>query len=226
MQREIILTEDGSPSIWVPDLQETYHSRYGAIRESRHVFIEAGLLPFLKKQDHIRLLEIGFGSGLNALLTLKTAQSTSASIYYETLEPFPLNKGEIDLFLQKLRSSKDFKDSLRRLHAAPWEQEVEVEQGFLLKKRKLELENFQPDEKFHLLYFDAFSPDVQPALWTLDVFRQLYNGLLPAGVLCTYCSKSSVRRNMLEAGFLVEKLPGPPGKREMLRGTKDQVISH
>lgn len=217
MKIKIYLTEDGSSSIYNETLAEGYHSRHGAILESRHVFIETGLKFVLQKKDSpISILEMGFGTGLNALLTV--LESGLHPVNYTSLELYPLSE-EIVLELnygQNLGNEALF--SL--LHAAEWEENQVITPLFTIEKRHISLLDFQTEKKFDLVYFDAFAPEIQPELWTEAVFQKLYDSMNEGGVLVTYCAKGIVRRAMKSAGFQVERLPGPPPKREMLRGVK------
>lgn len=218
MKREIIITADGSNSLLIPQWQETFHSKHGAITEALHVFIQEGLQYWLQQnsQRPLHLLEIGFGTGLNALLTLLQAQEKNLSITYETLEAYPLSFEEINAlnYSEVLQIDKQL---FERLHRSPWEEPVEIIPQFRIKKRKEWFENINAQSNFDLIYFDAFGARVQPELWIYPIFKKMYDALKPQGVLVTYASKGSARRAMLEAGFTVSKIPGPPGKREMLR---------
>lgn len=223
MQRDIILTSDGSHSMSIPALNVTYHSIHGAVQESRHVFIEAGLKNIAPAAHPVRILEMGFGTGLNALLTLIEAERIQQPVQYTTLELYPLEPGHTRLLnyceqLQRPDLQRDFE----QLHSCEWESEMTVTPCFTFLKSQSNLLTFNPSNhtSFHLIYFDAFAPGAQPELWTRDVFEKLYNLLLPGGILVTYCSKSDVRRAMQAAGFIIEKIPGPPGKREMLRAAR------
>jgi tRNA U34 5-methylaminomethyl-2-thiouridine-forming methyltransferase MnmC len=215
----VIKTLDGSHTLYLKDKDETYHSRHGAIQESRHVFIEAGLKPLVETgSKEIQILEVGFGTGLNALLTYLEAEKNEISIQYTSLEAFPVSS--------EIVSQLNYGDALnakavfQKLHALSWNENHRVSEFFSLQKNQIKLEEFGSDKKFGLIYFDAFAPRVQPELWTEEVFRKIYKLTASDGVLVTYCSKGDVRRAMIAAGFQVEKLPGPPGKREMLRAVK------
>ncbi len=226
MRREIQLTADGSPTIAIPGMQVTYHSKHGAVQESMHVFIAAGLQPLLHSQPQLRLFEMGLGTGLNALLSLREAIRQQQPIYYQAVELYPLTPEETTpLQYGHLLQDACYNDYLQQMHRCGWEQDVAVHPCFTLHKTYCSLPDVQPGLPFHLIYFDAFAPAAQPMLWTPAVFSQLYNMLYPGGVLVTYCSKGDVRRAMLSAGFVVEKLPGPPGKREMLRARKPAAVN-
>jgi tRNA U34 5-methylaminomethyl-2-thiouridine-forming methyltransferase MnmC len=218
--REVVLTKDGSHTIAIPEKGLTYHSVHGAVQESMHVFIEAGLgavLPFFNQQE-ISVFEMGFGTGLNAFLTALVAQEQQVSVFYTSVEAFPLTAKEA--------SSLNYSDALgsgdlfQTLHQCGWNEAVPVNEFFTIEKLQTELAAFFPSRQYDLVYYDAFAPSAQPELWTAEVFKKLYSMLNANGVLVTYCSKGDVRRALLAAGFRVEKIPGPPGKREMLRAKK------
>lgn len=220
MERILLSTADGSHTISIPSLGLTYHSMHGAIQESRHVFIDAGLQPIIAMGiNHINILEIGFGTGLNALLTLDAAKNLS--IRYETLEPEPI---ETYLFNQlnycDQLGRKDLEEKFLMMHQAKWKSEIIIQPDFAFIKRPDKFTEFSSHNKFDLIYFDAFAPREQPGLWTAEIFSKLFSFLESEGCLVTYCSKSEVRRAMVAAGFKVEKIPGPYGKREMVRAIK------
>ncbi|NDW19334.1 SAM-dependent methyltransferase [Dysgonomonas sp. 216] len=219
MDLEFELTADGSHTLFVPQLDEHYHSVNGAIQESNHVFIESGLKCCPKNE--ISILEVGFGTGLNALLTLLYANQTNKQVRYKSYELYPLSQDVIeklnyrDILLDK---AKFFDD----LHKAPWGEEVLLTSNFSLKKISADFTLFEEERAnlFDLVYFDAFAPDKQPELWTQKIFDYVYKLVSANGILITYCAKGVVRRAMLKSGFKVERIPGPPGKREMLRAIK------
>jgi tRNA U34 5-methylaminomethyl-2-thiouridine-forming methyltransferase MnmC len=235
MQRKLILTSDGSHTISLPELNVTYHSIHGAIQESKHVFIEAGLKSLAAaKESILNIFEMGFGTGLNALLTIIEAERLQQRIYFETVEQFPLASSQImSLNYCKQLVREDLQLIFEQMHYSEWEQKIELTPGFIFKKSKINLltlpiqqaisrtpgisETFGAPGTFDLIFFDAFAPNVQPELWTKDIFEKMFVLLKPGGVLVTYCSKGEVRRAMEAAGFVVEKLPGPKGKREMVR---------
>ena len=221
IQPVIIRTEDGSDSLFLPALSESYHSKFGALSESRHVFIEAGLKQ-IPRQRIINILEIGFGTGLNALITLAEAESNLISVNYHTVEPFPLSFEILDkLNYTWLPEFVKYQELFNKLHTSPYNSPILINDYFQLLKFKEKIEDIslEPDY-YHLVYFDAFSPEVQPELWTADIFKKLFEGMTIGGILVTYSAKGLVRRNMQDAGFIVERLAGPKGKREMLRATK------
>ena len=223
MHRKIIETADGSHSVEVPGMQVTYHSKYGAIQESLHVFIEAGLRESVstEPQDHLQILEIGFGTGLNALLTIIESEKTHERISYTAIEPFPLINAEFRQLNYCMQLQKPFLQPVfEKLHSCEWQKEIQITPGFMLHKTMVDLFNFSSNQFFNLIYYDAFAPAAQPELWTKEIFEKLFNRTASNGILVTYCSKGDVRRAMQEAGFNVEKIPGPKGKREMLRARK------
>jgi tRNA U34 5-methylaminomethyl-2-thiouridine-forming methyltransferase MnmC len=224
MERKIILTGDGSHSINIPEMKVTYHSIHGAIQESMHVFIEAGLHGSgrLQQPEPCSILEVGFGTGLNALLTLIEAEKKRTSIYYVALEPYPLSNEEVHLLNYcELSKHKELQGDFLKMHQCQWNKSIAVTENFLMHKSNYTLQGFEDKVKFDLIYFDAFAPNAQPELWTKEVFDKLYSMMKEGSILVTYCSKGEVRRNMQSAGFKVEKIPGPPHKREMLRGRKE-----
>ena len=227
MTREIIDTGDGSHSIAIPGMQVTYHSRHGAIQESMHVFIEAALRY---TTGDVHIFETGFGTGLNALLTLIDAEQQSRNIFYETIEPFPLTIAEAaQLNYCNVLQRTDLQPLFEQLHTCAWETPVAITPRFIVKKRRLSLPDLstdQPinqstDQPINIVYFDAFAPSVQPELWTTTVFASLYQRMAANGILTTYSSKADVRRAMESAGFSIQKIPGPWGKREMIRAKRN-----
>jgi tRNA U34 5-methylaminomethyl-2-thiouridine-forming methyltransferase MnmC len=212
---ELIKTADGSSTLYVKELDETYHSRHGALQESMHVFIENGLHYFLSHTniDNISILEIGFGTGLNALLTFNEAQKNQhIKFVYHTIEAYP-----IDL---KVAEKLDFKHNnkyLLDLHNCEWNVENKLSDNFIFFKHHVTFQNFNTDKKFDIIYYDAFGPRAQPDMWTKETLLKATNYLRKNGILVTYCAKGEVKRIFKNAGFVVETLKGPPGKREMIR---------
>ena len=223
---EVRLTADGSATLFVPALNEHYHSQHGARQESAHVFIRHGLLPLLPVAAAIgqplRILEIGLGTGLNALLTLEAAQAAGAAIEYDGLETFPLPPAVVAALQPEWdERGTPINDLFADLHAAPWDAPVALLPGFRLRKLHQRLQAAAlPASHYHLLYFDAFAPEKQPELWTEAVFARLYAAAAPGAVLVSYCAQGQFRRNLRAAGWRTERLPGPPGKREMTRAGK------
>jgi tRNA U34 5-methylaminomethyl-2-thiouridine-forming methyltransferase MnmC len=220
MQREIQLTADGSHTLSIPGMNVTYHSHHGAIGESMHVYINAGLQPLLNHpaQTAIHIFEMGFGTGLNVLLSLQKAIENKQLIHYTALELFPLTANEIAQI--NYGPLLNMQDNFLQLHNCDWEKEIQINEYFTLKKIKGSLSDTDIPTTVNAIYFDAFSPTVQPELWTQQIFEKMYKALTPGGILVTYCSKSEIRRNMVAAGFTVTKILGPWGKREMVRAQR------
>ncbi len=222
METELIKTDDGSHTLFVPELNEHYHSIHGAITESRHVFIKNGLSYILHDLQKIHLLEVGFGTGLNALLAYFEAKKNNTFIDYVGVEPFPIPPKVYSILnYPKLIGDNTSGDVFIRMHETALNKRHALSPFFNLKIMEGGLDDCRfVSDKFHLVFFDAFSPDVQPELWTEQTFVKIFEALSKGGVLVTYSAKGSVRRAMKKVGFQVERLPGPPGKREMLRGEK------
>ncbi|MES2330948.1 MAG: tRNA (5-methylaminomethyl-2-thiouridine)(34)-methyltransferase MnmD [Bacteroidota bacterium] len=220
MNREIKLTADGSHTIAIPGMNLTYHSHHGAIAESRHVYIEAGLLTLINAStpNPLNILEIGFGTGLNALLSLQEAIKQKQHIHYTAIELFPLTQTEIAQINHGkcLLMENDF----LQIHSSPWEKDILLHEFFTLQKRNISLLELKDLHSINCIYFDAFAPTDQPELWTQAVFENLYQMLSPQGILVTYSSKTVIRRAMEAAGFSIQKIPGPHGKRDMVRAKK------
>lgn len=213
----IITTADGSHSVGFENTKITFHSAFGACTESRHVFINSGLNYYLENRGatELRILEMGFGTGLNALLTALCAAKLQKRIRYVSLDLFPLNIA----MLQQLNYGAVLNAAAlyESIIGAPWNKPVNINDHFCIEKRQQDLLTWRPGALFDICFFDAFAPNDQPELWTEAVFKQIREQLTVGGVLTTYCSKSVVRKALLQAGFTVEKLKGPPGKREILR---------
>ena len=221
MEKILEISGDGSHTLFVPSLNEHYHSTRGAIQESRHVFIEAGLQPCSKQE--IELLEIGFGTGLNAFLTLLEAEERGKKVTYTAIERYPLGLDEAKKlnYAEQLVPSRE--ELFLQLHASAWGDRVEVTPTFHLKKLNMsvhQLNEFHPETLFDVIYYDAFAPGKQPGMWTREIFERLYALSDKGALLTTYCAKGDVRRMLQAVGYQVERLPGPPGKREMLRASK------
>jgi tRNA U34 5-methylaminomethyl-2-thiouridine-forming methyltransferase MnmC len=228
MNLAIRQTSDGSHTLCNLDMNETYHSIYGAVYESQHVFIKAGLERVLGKKSRVELLEIGFGTGLNALLTIQKVleykkQNKSCEIHYTSLEPYPIPMELVQQlnYAQYLEEPPLYKSLLIRMHEANWEKSQEILSDFYLTKHQTTLENFlNPVLTYDLIYFDAFSPSVQPNLWEKPMLFKLTQALALRGILTTYCAKGQFKRDMKDLGLGIERLPGPPGKSEMTRAFK------
>ncbi|WP_224490852.1 tRNA (5-methylaminomethyl-2-thiouridine)(34)-methyltransferase MnmD [Robertkochia flava] len=223
MERKIIKTADGSVTIYLKEWDEHYHSRHGAIQEAFHVFIGMGWNLALENfGKQLRIMEIGFGTGLNAFITLLEAEKEGVEVTYTGVEAYPVEEAEWKQlnYAEQLSATPGQSALFEKLHRASWEQEQEITPGFLLNKRKQFFNDITDQDAFDLIYFDAFGARVQPELWEESIFQKMYEALVPGGILVTYAAKGSVRRAMKAVGFGVEKLPGPPGKREMLRAIK------
>jgi tRNA U34 5-methylaminomethyl-2-thiouridine-forming methyltransferase MnmC len=221
MQHELKITGDGSPTIYVPDIDEHYHSVYGAYNESMHVFIQNGFNHLIHSdKTELTILEIGLGTGLNLLLTYRENLNAEIKIQYHALEPFPLEQETIDKMHFNIPGFEDSEKIFKKIHLAPFDETITFSPQFEFKKIKSRLEDFNPEIKYNLIYFDAFGPRVQPEIWSPENFRKLFEATNAGGALVTYCSKGDVRRTMQAAGFKVEKLAGSPHKREMLRAIK------
>lgn len=220
MKRKIIYTQDGSTTLEIEAWGEHYHSMRGAIGEAYHVFIRQGLELLAGKE--IFLLEIGLGTGLNAFITFLEHERQQQTIHYEGVEAYPLTAEEVAcLNYPELLHASDKKSVFELLHSTPWNETVSLSPTFTLKKRLQSFEQICDQERFDLIYFDAFSASVQPELWTETLFERMYQALKTGGILVTYASKGSARRAMQAVGFKVEKLPGALGKRDMLRAKKE-----
>ncbi len=219
MKRKIITTGDGSKTIQIEEWDEQYHSKHGAIQEAYHVFIEQGLSLFPDRK--IAILEIGFGTGLNAFITFLEAKKRGISVHYTGVEAYPISKAELRQlnYVSELKAEVNVAEFLR-MHHDPWEEDIEISRDFILQKQQKDFSLIDDTNRYHLIYFDAFGARVQPELWTEAIFSKMYQALKKDGILTTYAAKGSVRRAMQAVGFTVERLPGPPGKREMLRARK------
>ncbi|WP_242158253.1 tRNA (5-methylaminomethyl-2-thiouridine)(34)-methyltransferase MnmD [Aestuariivivens sediminis] len=225
MERQVIITADGSSTIHLPDWNEQYHSKHGAIQEAYHVFIHHGLHRCYRLRGthdpKISILEIGFGTGLNAWITLLEAKTLNITIDYVGVEAYPVPMEEVlQLNYPEILNADDGANTFKTLHRLSWEAHHDISSHFSLTKQKKFFKEIDDENTYHLIYFDAFGARVQPELWTESIFKRMFHALKDQGVLVTYSAKGSVRRAMQNVGFTVEKLPGPPGKREMLCASK------
>lgn len=220
MERKIIKTSDGSSSVYLPEWDENYHSKHGAIQEAYHVFIKNGLDLFEDNSD-INILEMGLGTGLNCIITYLESKKRNLRISYLGLEGYPLDI-EMILELKHLEQLQAEHESIvyQEILNSDWNTKQQITDHFYLTKEQVMFEDFDQRAFADLIYFDAFGARVQPELWTEAIFKKMYEALNENGVIVTYAAKGSVRRAMQAVGFEVERLPGPPGKREMLRGKK------
>ena len=218
MKKQIIVTNDNSHTILIPELDETYHSRHGAIQEAEHVFIKNGL-ENLSELKFVKVFEMGFGTGLNALLTLEWATRHNLMIEYTALEKYPLNESLLLKINYKSMCSSD--KNYAKIHQASWNKKEQIAPQFRLYKIEADIQEFKAaPEEFDLIYFDAFGPKTQPKLWSLSIMQKMYDCLKENGNLITYCAQGQFKRNLKEVGFTVKALPGPPGKREITRAVK------
>ncbi len=220
MERKIVKTSDGSLSVYLPEWDENYHSKHGAIQEAYHVFIKNGL-DLYKNGSSLSILEMGFGTGLNCFISFLEAQKRDLSIDYVGLEGYPL---EVELVFElnypKQLGAENKAMAYDLMQRSEWNVLTKIESNFTVTKKEMLFEEYEAKDAFDLIYFDAFGAKVQPELWTEVIFKKMYDALKKNGVIVTYAAKGSVRRAMQVVGFKVERLPGPPGKREMLRGTR------
>lgn len=221
MKRTLLKTGDGSYTLHISEWDEQYHSKHGAIAEALHVFIKEGLYYWLSENPNaeISILEIGFGTGLNSFLTFLESEKSNLNVNYTGVEAYPLNIDEIKTlnYTSLLKASEEI---FLQLHTSPWEEKTAISENFDLTKQKRFFSEITAENIFNLIYFDAFGIRVQPELWTEEIFKKMFSALKTKGVLVTYAANGNARRAMQAVGFSVERLPGPPGKKEMLRGTK------
>lgn len=227
MKIEVTPTDDGSPTLYLPEIDEHYHSTKGAVTESLHVYITSGLIHRLESVDNskvLRVLEIGFGTGLNTVLSAIASSNFMTKVRYISLEKYPLD----DSFTAGLDFGPTIDKSIfKRVHSAPWNIPTEITPGFVLEKQIADFLTDRLPEDIDVVYMDAFGPDKQPEMWTTEALKRLADSMAPGGVLTTYSAKGIVRRTFTALGLTVERLPGPPGgKREILRATKPLSISH
>jgi tRNA U34 5-methylaminomethyl-2-thiouridine-forming methyltransferase MnmC len=222
MDVEVIQTKDGSHTLYSRQYDEIYHSRNGALGESNHVFILSGLEAC--ESNTIHVFELGFGTGLNALLSWVYAEAKNIRVEYHSIELYPVSSELIQQI--NYPDLVGHRDKFLQLHAAAWDEAAMLSDHFTLHKINGSVMDFRfSAPAINVIFFDAFSPEKQPELWTVEAFIRMYDMLVPGGILVTYCSKSYVRRNMAQAGFTVSKLPGPPGKRDMVRAVRPAADS-
>ncbi len=224
-RRRVYLTDDGSPSVFAERFGASYHSTHGALQETQHVFVGAGLAHLATHRNQVSVLDVGFGTGLNLLCSTAFAKTHRLGLDYTALEAYPLDASTVatlrlDTLPAPTGTQEDWASAARLAHQTPWGQTVELATDIRLHKRHASLLDLPDREAFDLIYFDAFAPKIQPELWTPAVFARVFAALRPNGVLVTYCAQGQVRRDLEATGLRVERPPGPPGKREMLRATK------
>lgn len=215
---KVIVTGDGSHTIFVPGLNEHYHSVHGAIQESEHIFIRNGYRAILT--DRIRIFEVGFGTGLNCILTAVECSKDKKDIFYTSVEKYPLELQLLESLNHGSFFGREHEELIRKIYRAPWETVAEISGNFHLRKLEMDLVNDPLTGEYDIVYFDAFGPGKQPEMWTEDIFSRIAEIIVPGGLFVTYSAKGEVRRNLKKSGFLVERLAGPPGKREMIRASK------
>jgi len=221
IRKEIMITGDGSHSVCIPERKISYRSKYGAIRESKHIFIDAGLRPLMHTLPVIHVLEIGFGTGLNALLTLQLASQNGQMVAYETVEKYPLEKSfTIKMNYCSALGQPGLQPVFEKLHDCAWGRENTLSSWFRILKLQRDIIEYRPAHFVHLIFFDPFDPHVQPELWERTIFDKLFLMMMPGAALLTYSSSGKVRRAMEAAGFIVQKMPGPPHKREIIKALK------
>lgn len=220
---KLITTSDGSHSVFSEKFNADYHSKHGAIQESQHVFIKSGLQYYLQNNQPttLNIFEMGFGTGLNAFLAFLEMQDSNVNIEYTAVEQFPL---EVEVYTAlnyaELLGVENRKNDFLKMHQCEWNAFCTISQKFTLRKMNAQLQTLNHDQKYHIVFYDAFAHSSQPELWETEIFTQLFNTMEQSGVLITYSAKGQVRRNLQAAGFQVERIQGPPGKREMLRAIK------
>jgi tRNA U34 5-methylaminomethyl-2-thiouridine-forming methyltransferase MnmC len=215
---KLITTSDGSNTIYVQELDEHYHSVNGAVRESEHIFLKHGFDT--TDADPLKIFEVGFGTGLNALLTAVRSCSGERKIHYTSIEKYPLDNEVVSRLNHFLFAGDSGKELSSRIHAAEWDQPVSICENFILLKIKKDLLSYTFNDKYHLIYFDAFGPDKQPDIWSGEIFSKIGAATEKNGVFVTYSAKGEVKRNLRSCGFEVTLLPGPPGKRQIIRAIK------
>ena len=216
--KQLVITEDGSHTIYVPELDEHYHSVHGAIQESEHIFIHSGYDTC--SADPMRIFEVGFGTGLNSFLTALKASEGTRKIKYSSIEKYPLDTEFLRSLNYASRAGKKESGIFDLIHSAPWNIETDLSSVFSLLKIEADITRFVPTGKYDLIYFDAFGPDKQPTMWSAEIFRRLSDATEKGGIFVTYSAKGEVKRNLKACGFEVSLLPGPPGKRQIIRAVK------
>jgi tRNA U34 5-methylaminomethyl-2-thiouridine-forming methyltransferase MnmC len=216
---KIVVTNDGSNSLFHPEANQHYHSIHGAVQESLHVFIKHGVQAIDKPT--LNILEVGFGTGLNCLLSLIESEHSARHIHYITLEPYPISiEVAKQLNFCQTIGSPEYHHQFLRLHEAEWDKQVKITENFHIHKQKQRVQYIKFESEFDIVFFDAFDPIGQPEMWTEEVFKAIHKSLIPEGKLVTYCARGVFKRTLKAVGFKVEALPGPPGKREMTRAIK------
>ena len=222
-KRQLLLTEDGSHTLFIPELNETYHSTHGAIQESNHVFIKEGLKYYLsdKSVDELWIFEVGFGTGLNALLTAIFAEQNNTNIIYDAIEAFPLEATELkDLNYTYQIKSQSAAIIFSKMHTTKWNELMPISNNFKIKKIHRQIQDYHLSGRYDICYFDAFAPSKQPEMWEKSTLEKIYHSLKTDGIFVTYSAQGQLKRNLKAIGFEVHTIEGPPGKYEMVRGIK------
>ena len=220
MEREIKMTSDGSQTLYVPELDEHYHSVHGAIQESDHVFIDKGIDALFLKE--VKVLEVGIGTGLNCLLTALWSDKHQLKVHYTGIDPFPVSE-ELNKSLNypsQIKSNKA-QEYFDKIVESLWEDPITVHDQFVLTKKEQRIEDFESDQLYDIIYFDAFGPNSQKELWEYHILEKVYRLMSKKGIFVTYCAKGQLKRDLNAIGYNVETLKGPPGKREMTRARKN-----
>lgn len=218
---KVLNTADGSTTLELDGIDETYHSRHGALTESLHVFIQNGLNEILTQDEPVHILEMGFGTALNALLSWRWAEKNKKKVVFRSLEAFPLEK-EIWSSLRFRGLVNDEQEQIQLLHEAEWDTKIELSEYFSLWKEHIDLQSWKSEDwKADIAFYDAFGPRTQPELWTIEALKKITDELKSGGLFLTYCAQGQFKRNLKELEMEVEALPGPPGKREMTRALKN-----
>jgi len=216
MKLKKLRTKDDSYTFFNPDIDDYYHSTFGAVQESQFIYVDNGFKYINKKE--IKLLEVGFGTGLNAILTFRESDKRKIKTIYHGLEILPIDYKDICLLNYHVNPGYK-QEIIKIIHESPWEEEIFISNN-ILKKINSDIQNYSTEEKYDLIYFDAFASEKQENIWTYRIFQNMFNILNPGGILITYSVKGIVKRGLKEAGFIIKRLPGPPGKRHILRATK------
>jgi len=218
MRNRVVITEDGSKTIYVPSLDEHYHSTHGAIQESRHIFINSGLKKVAARE--INIFELGFGTGLNAFLTVLETQDKNIKVSYSSIEKYPVPFEKIRELNYPELIDAEKRPLFDLLHSCDWNSYIEITDKFSLRKIQADIKNYSHDHKYDLVYFDAFGADKQPGMWTADIISGIAGACNPGAVFVTYSARGELKRQLKCEGFNVEHPSGPPGKREITRALK------
>jgi tRNA U34 5-methylaminomethyl-2-thiouridine-forming methyltransferase MnmC len=220
MKREVIETADGSKTIYIPEMLENYHSNHGALQEAQHVFIKNGLQTFAKKKE-VHIFEMGFGTGLNAMLSMVEADRVNQKVYYTGIEAFPLEMEIIQQIGYEELVDIKFNNNFKKMHLCEWAKNHIFSETFSFEKIHAKIQDYTfVENTVDLVYFDAFGPRAQEEMWAISILEKMYRILKSGGVFVTYCAKGQVKRDLKALGFTLEILEGPPGKREMTRAIK------